>query len=248
MSTSINLLPPEYRKKEMTPVIILLPMLSAITLVVGAGFYWGWMHFGELSSLEVENQDLSDTYESKKPLLNYLDGLRAEESDYTARSETIQQIAGSRVLWTKKVDQLCNVIADDDGGRRFLVLLESLEVRPPKRARGGRGRKKTAPPGPRVTLEGLCFSDDDPLRNYNQFHERVQQSEFFRDDFVKINKPAGKSTELDDGRLPSKAWTVMMDMEMKGLDPVGKKKKSSRAGRPASLAERGKNKNGKSGR
>jgi len=221
MATRINLLPQEYRKKEMTPIVVLLPLLSAIALVVAVAFYWCWLHFGELSTVHGELEEKTALYASMKPRLNYLAALKSEEDDYKTRAETIHTIAASRILWTRKLDELCEVAADDhDGGRGYLVWLHTLEAKP-QNARGRRG--KGPPPGPRVEVEGLSFSDEDALRGYNNFQEVLKQSAFFRDDFLTINNPAGKSVEMDDEFTPQRAWTMKMSMDMKGLDASEKR-------------------------
>jgi Tfp pilus assembly protein PilN len=220
MATRINLLPLEYRKKEMTPIVVLLPLLSAITLIVAVAFYWSWLRFGELSTAKGELEELTALYDSKKPRLNYLDALKSEEDDYRNRAQTIETIAASRILWTRKLDELCDVVAKGKGGDSYLVWLHSLEAKP-QLTRGRRG--KGPPPGPRVEIEGLSFSDDDALRAFNNFHEVLTGSDFYLPDFVSINKPAGKSVEMDDEFTPRKAWTIKLSMDMKGLDASEKR-------------------------
>ena len=221
MATRINLLPQEYRKKEMTPIVVLLPLLSAIALVVAVAFYWSWLRFGELSTAQGELEELTAIYESKKPRLNYLEALKSEEDDYKTRAQTIHTIAASRILWTRKLDELCDVVADDhDGERPYLVWLHSLEAKP-QTVRGR--RDKGPPPGPRVEVEGLSFSDEDPLRAFNLFHEALTGSDFFEPDFASINKPAGKSVEMDDEFTPRRGWTIKLSMDMKGLDASEKR-------------------------
>ena len=74
-----------------------------------------------------------------------------------------------------------------------------------------------------IEIEGLSFSDEDALRAFNNFHEVLTGSDFYRDDFVSINKPAGKSVEMDDEFTPQRGWTIKLSMDMKGLDASEKR-------------------------
>lgn len=222
MQTRINLLPNEHRKKEMTPLAVLVPILVAVTLIVASGAFWAWLHFGELAQVRSHHEELANINDSKQDSLRYAANLRGETSDYKKRSETIEKIAVSRILWTKKLDELCNVVADDQGGERYLVWLENLEVKKPTN-RGRKGAKK----GEEVTMKGLCFSDKAPLQLFNNFHEALQQSAFYGRDFMSISNPAGKAVDAggsDEKPLkPSRGWTMDLAMVM---NPREAKKKA----------------------
>jgi Tfp pilus assembly protein PilN len=228
MMIRINLLPSENRKKEMTPLGTLLPVLVSLTLVTGAGAFWAWLHFGELAQRRSEYSALEETANQQKPQLAYLNSLRAEEADYKERAKTIQEIALSRVPWTRKLDELCQVVTDDHGGERYLVWLSSMEVKPPdNRAAATSGSKsKKQLEGEQVSIEGLCFSgindDADPLQRYNNFHEAIKQSDFYREDFVAIGNPVGKAVTMDDELKPSRAWTVDLPLTMRARQPAAK--------------------------
>lgn len=217
MQIRINLLPLEYRKKEMTPLARLLPALVAFTLVLGGGAFWAWNHFGALVRVQTENEHLRQGRATRQAPLEYLAKLRSEKSDYAARSKTIAEIAASRVPWTLKLDQLCDLVADDDGGDRYLVWLSDFKVQRPQ----GNNRRAKTRVGESIAIEGLCFSDEHPLNRFNQFHEALQQHAFFAD-CNDINNPAGEAVPMDDELLPSRAWTIKLDMKMKPREPKRK--------------------------
>ena len=236
MLTKINLLPQEYRRKEMTPMGIFLPLISGFAVIVALGFFWGWLHFAALTSTRSERDALQAMYASKQPTLSYLASLRREESVYQQRADTISEIAASRTLWTRKLDELCDVIADDDGGERYLIRLDEMSVKEPKRTAGRSRGKKGVPEGELVLLKGYCFNDEDPLQRFNNFHEALKQSRFYLGDFLRISKPEGQVERPDEDLRPSKAWTVKREPVMRGKQP-GKKHKRSRAS--ASAAKKG---------
>ena len=171
MQISINLLPQEYRKKEMTPMALLLPALACMTVVVALGAFWAWTHFGQLAQAKVRHAQFAETWAERKPRLDYQAALTEEEREYSARSETIRSIAASRVPWTRKLDELTDVVVNDDNGERFLVWLTSLNIK--EATNRGAGKSKTAV-GDSVIVEGYSFSESGPLRQYIQFHEAVK--------------------------------------------------------------------------
>jgi hypothetical protein len=214
MMTRINLLPQDYRKKAATPMAVLLPTVGAITLVLVLGFGWAWLHFAELAKVEGVRGDLEATLQSKGPSLAYVASLRDEHADFENRRSTIKEIASSRVLWTKKLDELFDIATNDDGGSQYLIWLSSLEVKPPASS----GRAKTAALGETLTMKGHCFAEKSPLQHYNFFHAAVKQSDFFRD-FAALDDPAGKAVEFDDKMKPSTAWAMDLTLTMKPRDP-----------------------------
>ena len=216
MQISINLLPEEHRKKEMTPLSTLLPVLGCLTAVLAVGAFWAYMHFGQLEKASTRNAQLSTDWKERKPLLDYQAALTNEEREYAARSDTIQGIAASRVPWTQKLSQLKDVIAEDNGGDRYSVWLTQLSVKPGRST----GRRAKAA-GDVMKMEGYCFSKGHPLQTFNFFHEAMNNSEFFVEDFASMNNPAGQAIAMDDGLTPNRAWTVKLELNMnpRGVDP-----------------------------
>ena len=229
MMTRINLLPQEWRKKEMTPLATLIPVLAGITLVVGAGFFWGWLHFAELSGAEAARDEVRSIRETLAPSLQYAGKLEAEEGEYKSRQSTIESIRASRVPWTRKLDEFWDVLTDDDGGKKYLVRIDNLTVRAPQ------SRKKDEIPGDEVVVKGICFNQDNPLKHFTIAHESICQSKFFRGEFEDINDPAGKAVDEDgDSLIPTRGWTMDLVMRMKSRSS----KKPAPSKGPAAQADR----------
>jgi Tfp pilus assembly protein PilN len=220
MITTINLLPPELRKKERTPMKALLPFLGCVAAVGAGAAFWAWLHFGELATARNIKTDLEAQSQSRKPQLDYVKNLRSEETEYTDRAKTITTIAASRMNWTRKMDELVRVMTDDHSGDRYLAWLRTMDVKPPNGAAKGKSQE-----GEQVTLKGLCFSshndETNALKRCNQLQEATNQSDFFRPDFVAMNNPTGRVEVLDDDLKPSNAWTLemLMTMAARTVDP-----------------------------
>jgi hypothetical protein len=218
MLVAVNLLPPDRRPKEATPLAVFLPVLLGVTLAALLGAGWAWIRFGELARAEEELGDLKASVAAKQTGLKYLAALREEQADFETRTKTIKEIAASRVLWTKKLDEFLDVAVDDDGGAKYLVWLDELEVKPPPPAAG-----KREPKGEQFAFKGRCLAEGDALQRFNVFHAALKDSPFFKPDFVEINDPSGKTEQLKDGRRPATAWTVDLAMSMRPRETEAKK-------------------------
>lgn len=227
--TRLNLMPVELRRKESTPLKILLPAIAMILVGVLLGFAWAWLHFGELSNTRFALAELENTVASKQPQVKYAAALKSEAADFDARTQTIREIANSRIRWTPKLDQLFDVVCGAGEPPPWLVMFENLEV---KTGASSPGLKGAA--GDTMTVKGRCFDERNPLQRFNLFHDSLTHSEFFVPDFAAINNPAGHSTDSDDGLTPTHAWSVDLTMTMKPpvpphqsgkpVDVVGEKK------------------------
>ena len=231
MMIRINLLPQDYRKKSATPMAVLLPTVGSITIVLLLGFGWAWLRFAELSTVNDAKSEVEATLQSKAPALAYVAALKDEHADFENRKTTIKEIASSRVLWTKKLDEFFDIATNDDGGSQYLVWLSSLEVKP---ASAAAGRNKVAT-GEQLTLKGNCFAEKNPLQHYNLFHAALKHSDFFKD-FAMLDDPSGKAVEFDDGLKPRSAWAMDLTLTMKPREPA-KSDASGKAGTPSKAAE-----------
>ena len=224
--TRINLIPADMRRAEATPLRVLIPILVSVLLVVCATFSWAFIHFGTLSTSRADFESAKAELAAVEPGRKYVESLKDELAEFKNREKTIKSIASSRVLWTRKLDQLLDVTTDDNSGQDFLLWLDSVEVRQPQASQGPKGRSD----GETVRVVGWCFAEKNPLENFNTFHRKLRQSPFY-EDFADMPNPAGKTEEFDGALRPKTAWTVDLMLPMKARD----EKKS--AGRPGALAE-----------
>ncbi|MEE9392417.1 MAG: hypothetical protein V3W41_07920 [Planctomycetota bacterium] len=214
----INLLPSEYRKAERTPFIILLPILAGLICVLSAGAVAGYVKFSWRAEVEAERVQLQGQMRQKQPRLNYNASLLKEEAEYKKQAETISKIASSRILMTKKLDELCNLIAEGDAGQHggYMVWVEQLKTKPAKRKRG---RKKKGPqPAGELSFSGYVLANNAPLQDFNRFHRAIKDSEMYREQFMGINDPKGSVTEFTDDKVPTKGWSFALSADM--TDPA----------------------------
>ncbi|MEZ6197626.1 MAG: hypothetical protein R3F20_18180 [Planctomycetota bacterium] len=216
---TINLLPSEYRKAERTPLVVFLPLIAGLVCVLSAGAVAGYVRFSWLAEVRTEREGLDQTYNEKKPRLAYHDNLLKEESEYQKQAETIKGIASSRILMTKRLDELCNLIAEGDAGQHggFVIWLKDLNVKPAREQRG-RGKQKGPKSGGEISFKGFALADEAPLQEMNKFHQAIKNSEMFRDGYIGMTDPKGSVQVFGDDLTPSKGWSLEMAMQLK--DPA----------------------------
>ncbi|MFT7617990.1 MAG: nitrate reductase NapE component [Planctomycetota bacterium] len=220
---TINLLPQEMRKRERTPLILLLPLLGGLICVLSAGSLAAYVHFVWLA--EVTNDRVSQEQElaQKGPRLTYETRLLAEESEFKKRVSTIEQIAAGRILMTQKIDELTEltVAGDDDDAEGYLVWVQEMKFTPPGAIRGRHAKGKTLKSGGQIKMNGFVLANEKPLQAYNRMHAALKNSNMFAVGYNDLSDPMGSLEVFQDDIEPRKGWTMDMVLELK--DPAESK-------------------------
>lgn len=215
----INLLPNDMRKSEG------LPLRRIGALALGAGVASASLmllltvHFGLMQTARGHHSQAEQRLAGLNPDVKYADALSKEKAEYKRRSETIQTISDSRVLWTKKVDELFDVIDFGEKADRHFVWLNDLKVSAPRSA-GGNRKQQT---GGELEIRGFSATED--LQKYSDFHEDLKKSSFF-EDFNDINDPAGKVMSFQEDVRPQKAWDFNLKMTLLAAEERAKRAKA----------------------
>jgi len=210
----IDLLPKEYKRAERTPMGVLfatmgLAALLSSTLAAGA---YAW--FGIIGSARSDVQVAQETLDSKNPLTAYADKLEAEKKEYTARLDHIKKFGDSRILWTKKLDQVSSLVDSPADESRHTVWLEKLEMRMDGTRNEGlkmKGRSATA-----------------EVKRLSNFHRDLASGEFFGE-FAGISNPAGKVLSEDEFD-PAESWEFEFALSLQQSE--GDKKSPTRQAAP----------------
>lgn len=210
----IDLLPAEFRRAERTaPALFIATMGLAIfcsLCAVGAG--WAW--FGLVDRARSDVASAQDLFDGKKPQADYSDRLEAEKKEYTSRLDHIKTFGESRILWTKKLDQLASIIDSPAEQNRHMTWLDELQVDMSSAARGAG-----------CDIKGNSSSAE--LKKLSDFHSDLAKGEFFKE-FESISDPAGE-VDTDDDYDPKQAWKF--DFKL-GLKNSGKDEKTKLKGPP----------------
>jgi Tfp pilus assembly protein PilN len=219
----INLLPDEYRKKARTPVKLVLALAAAVTVNAGLAAWWAWQKIGIQAEIESEAASLQTELDGLTPQVDYHKALESESKQYKVREETLAAITTSRISWTKKLDELVDVVNRGQNGQRHLVWFNDLTV-----AQSTDLKAKT--PG---TVKANGHSGSDKFAHVANFLEDLESSTFIAD-FQPPAPPEGSKTNVDETLMPSVAWSFPLSLTLKSAEErLGKDAKKPDPKKPA---------------
>ena len=208
MMITINLLPPEMRKRS-GPPIKMLALVAGITSVACALLTaWGWLAFGEAAEIESRRMQLSLEMDGLRPQLKYNEALDAEIKVAVAREATLADINKSRILWSEKIDQLVDIVNSGNEVEHF-TWLDDLTVRQDVARRGSdtHGSLRAA---------GHSGSERwDQVANFLEDIEDRELTDFMRE-FHSTGRPEGNINEPDDELIPAVNWSFPLSLELMG--------------------------------
>lgn len=214
----INLLPEEFRKKARTPVKLVLALVAVVTVNASLVTWWAWQRVGVQSEIESEAASLQTEMDGLAPQVAYLQSLESEAKQYKSREETLASITTSRVSWTKKLDELIDVVNRGQNGQRHLVWLDDLQV------------SQTSDPKAKVpgTVRASGHSGSDKFAQVANFLEDLESSTFIAD-FQPPAPPEGSQTNVDESLMPPVAWSFPLSLTLKSTEErLGKPAKDSK--------------------
>jgi len=215
----INLLPEEYRRKSRTP----LRMMAAIAAVVAINgsllAYWSWLSFGILTQIDTERSVLQVEMDGLTPQVTYHDALQSETSVYASRETTLAEITKNRILWTRKLDELIDVVNLGGDGVRHYIWLDDLSV---KQESGGRA-------GSFGSLRAGGHSGSAKWDQVANFLEDVEDPSLskFLDTFATPSSPEGTQNPPDPELIPSEAWSFPFAVQILSPDERMQKTESA---------------------
>jgi Tfp pilus assembly protein PilN len=124
----INLLPEEYRRRARTPIKITMAVAGVIAANALLLVWFSWLALGVMAEIDSEREVLQTELDGLTPQVNFHKTLETERKSFAAREETLASITGSRINWTRKVDELVTVINSGGGGERHYIWLDDLNV------------------------------------------------------------------------------------------------------------------------
>jgi Tfp pilus assembly protein PilN len=218
----INLLPEEYRKKSRTPAKLLLAFTAAVAVNALLFSWWGWLAFGVAAEIESERAVLQTEMDGLNPQVTYHHALESERKRFASRESALASITKSRISWTKKLDQLVDVINDGGEGRRHFVWLDDLIV-----SQAIDPRNKTA-----GSLKASGHSGSDSFAQLANFLEDVEHSPF-REGFLPPAAPEGTQTLVDKELVPSVVWAFPLSLAIESKEEIPAPKPPPKPAAPA---------------
>ncbi len=223
----INLLPEEYRKKARTPVKLVLALIAVVTVNAGMATWWAWQRIGIQSEIDSEAASLQTEMDGLNPQVTYHQSLESEAKQYKSREDTLASITTSRVSWTKKLDELIDVMNRGQNGARHLVWLDDLQVTQSS-------DPKAKVPG---TVRAAGHSGSDKFAQVANFLEDLENSPFVAD-FQPPAPPEGSQTNVDEALMPPVAWSFPLSLTLKSTEErLGKSEKDAKKPAPKKPAK-----------
>ena len=200
----INLLPDEYRRKNRTPLKLMLAV-SAGVAVNGVLLSWyAWLAFGVAAEIQSERQVLQTELDGLSPQVTYHKSLEGEQKRYAAREKTLSAITSSRINWTRKVDELITIINSGGEGGRHFVWLDDLTVVQATNARANNAG----------SFKASGHSGSDNFAQVANFLEDLEDSSFI-EDFLPPAPPEGTQTLVDNELIPPVVWAFPLALDLK---------------------------------
>jgi hypothetical protein len=206
----INLLPPEYRKSESTPVTRFIAIVAGAVVVTCGLVAYGYVHYSTLRGVLERREQVEGTFRNAKAQADVARNLQAEIAAYEARRKAIQDVAKVRILQSRKLDEFLDVVtARGDAGTLYRVWLNNLSTKPARVARQGK-----ATTGGTVTFAGYCESIE--FSRVTNLRDAIKKHAYYND-FKSISRPIFKAVEWDDGLVPDRAGRFGFDLTLKPL-------------------------------
>jgi Tfp pilus assembly protein PilN len=199
----VNLLPPEYRKVEGTPVARLAITVAGVAAVACSAGWWGYYHMAVLDKVRAERMQQEENLAAAKAQAERSQSLLREFKEYQRRRDTIETIGSSRLLWSKKLDELADVIHNKGDSKRHLVWLNQI------RSQGG--RFATSPC--QLVIHG--WSGGEQFHRLSNFNEDLKKTPDFSEDFISVDPPDGTQVPFDDDNIPNVAWEFSFGLDLK---------------------------------
>ena len=183
----VNLLPEEYRPTEGASWSVLLTFIVAILVVAGAGVFALFVQFRS-SGLEDHLKAANAQAVILKDKADEHDRLQDDIDKASARKDTIEEIAQSKINWAKKLDELTDLLLEDE------MWIHELELR--------EGDKKPIRVGGEAINHGslriTCFFVGDAPRLVDAFYRQVTGHRSFFSIFEEASLPQTTTENITD--------------------------------------------------
>ncbi len=214
----INLLPPELRTLEKTPLSRFIIIIAGAALTTATLFVFLVLQFSTLPAARQKRDGVKEEIKRKKVLAAKYDELEQEVQFFKLRVNAVKTLRKERYIWSKKLFQLHRVIEETEH-----VALNSISIEK-ERSTGRRGG--AGPPKMSIVMDGYSIIPE--LSSAADFMTNIRNSEFFKDcESIKIGTTVIR-TEKDSEVCEFSLRVVMKPLELP-MPPVVRK-----TGAPAS--------------
>jgi Tfp pilus assembly protein PilN len=201
----VNLLPPEYRKVDGPPVARLVALVVGAALTAGSIGAWGYVRLNLLSEAVTAREALDEELAQVKAQAERSAALLSEFKEYQKRRDTIEKIGQSRLLWSRKLDELADVVHNKGDTKQYMVWLGTIRTQAARRADSGAA----------LHIEGQSAGDKDGYTRLSDFNKAMKETKDFSEDLLGVDPPTGRQVTFPDKKWPSKGWQFQFVLDLK---------------------------------
>lgn len=216
----INLLPDELRSAGRSSPKAMVLLFAASVLCFGAlgtaGFLWWNVRADKQARVDIAQEQLDNLM----PRAKYADALQQEKAEFEKRNKTIGEIAASRIVWTRKLDRLGEIVANDSSQRGHQIWLSLIDID---------ARTDSARAG--VELKGFAAGTD--LDGVSNFHEELKTDPIFKEGFVAFTTPESKLGDAEDEFEPAMKREFGFDVKLPEKEKKAPPRKQAPPKKPA---------------
>jgi Tfp pilus assembly protein PilN len=201
----VNLLPQEYRKAESTPLKQFFATMGAVVVFALAAVGWLLIHYGRLGPKQSDLETITDVVKGQQTQVKDSKNLGTWLAEYKAQYDKIDKVALTRVLWSRKIDEIWEVVVSPTPANKYDVWLKGLSGKV----------VDTGKAGGEVQFSGASAGAQ--VVRLSDFHESVKTSPFFKE-FQSITYPYGNREPLSGAdREPKEGWTFQFTLQLRPL-------------------------------
>jgi Tfp pilus assembly protein PilN len=160
----INLLPVEHRRTEKAPVGLFLLVIVGLLFLISAGVGFAMLK-RNVDKLQTRLTQAKSTLEQEKKKLDQISDKETEIRKVSERMETIMKISMSKISWSQKLFELCQIV------KKHPVWIYSISLKSE---------------GPEKSLDLKCFCQGTDERKVADFRKAILRSRSFFSIFDKI--------------------------------------------------------------
>ena len=207
----INLLPEDYRKRTRMPVKKILAISGAVAVNATLLAYWGWLTMGVAKDVEGQHTVRKTEMDGLAPQVAYHNSLDEEIALFSTREKTLTEITKNRVLWTRKMDELIDIVNAGNDLEHF-VWFDDVTA---KINSGTPGRG-----GSYGTFDANGHSGDEQWSRLANFLDDVADRSLtpFIHDFETMNRPQGRKNDSDADLIPAINWAFPLKLSLRSPD------------------------------
>jgi Tfp pilus assembly protein PilN len=170
----INLLPKELQQAARTPMKLFVTVLTGVALATICVCTYAYVWFNVIV-LEERADRKREELEHIQKGASEVDSLLDDIADYKERERTIISIKTNRILWSRKLDELCRITPS----YIWIVRMDMREL-DPREYKWEEGKLQT---GGYMKLK--CYSSGDDVERMTAYRQKLKSADEFYLNFIK---------------------------------------------------------------